>query len=52
MQSNPNIDDKRTIEVWDWADTGHTDNAWLKKYNRRLRRKKLKRRIEKELKKE
>jgi hypothetical protein len=51
-QSNPNIDDKRLIEVYDWADSGHTDNVWLKKYNRRLRRKKLDRKIKREREKE
>ena len=40
MQTNPNKEEKNMVEVWDWADTGHTDNKFMKKYCRRLRRRK------------
>ena len=38
MQTNANREEKNIVEVWDWADTGHTDNKFMKKYCRRLRR--------------
>lgn len=47
MQSNPNIDDKRVVEIWKWKDYQYDYNPWAKKYYRRLRRKILKREIEK-----
>jgi hypothetical protein len=50
MQTNPNIDPKILVEVWDWADTGHTDNQWLKKYYRKLRRRKLERELRRQAK--
>ena len=43
MQTNPNIEEKNIIEVWDWADTGHTDNEFMKKYCRKLRRNNIER---------
>ena len=42
MQTNPNIEDKRIVEIWDWKDTPWDYQPWLKKYYRKLRRKKQK----------
>ena len=47
-QSNPNIDDKRLIEVYDWKDSQWQYSPWWKKHNRKLRRKKLDRKIKRE----
>jgi len=46
MQTNPNIEKKQIVEVWDW------DEAYLpkeKKFNRRKRRRIENRKVEKEL---
>ena len=43
MQTNPNKEDKRIVEIYDWKDYRYDYNPWGKKYNRRLRRKKQKR---------
>ena len=46
MQTNPNIEKKQVVEVWDW------DEAYLlkeKKFNRRKRRRIENRKVEKEL---
>ncbi|MCK4447413.1 MAG: hypothetical protein KAW56_10080 [Candidatus Marinimicrobia bacterium] len=43
-QTNPNIENKNIVEIWDWNDTGQgTDNKFMKKHCRKLRRKKIKR---------
>jgi len=47
-QSNPNIDDKRVVEVYDWKDSQWQYSPWWKKHNRKLRRKKLDRKIKRE----
>jgi len=49
MQSNPNIDDKRTIELWDWKDFQGDYNPWGKKYYRKVRRRRLNRRVNKKI---
>jgi len=41
MQTNPNIDDKRIVEIYDWKDTRWVYDPKSKKINRRLRRKRL-----------
>jgi len=50
MQCSPNIDDKKTIEIYDWKDTSWEYNPWAKKYYRKIRRKKLNRLVDKQLK--
>jgi len=52
MSTNPNIENKRTVEIYDWRDFRGDYNPWQKKYYRKLRRKKLKRFIKKEIEKE
>lgn len=47
MQTNPNIEDKRIVEVCDWKDSQWQYSPWQKKYYRRLRRKIMKRELEK-----
>jgi len=47
MQTNPNIEDKRIVEIYDWKDYRYDYNPWGKKYNRRLRRKRQKRLLDK-----
>ena len=49
MQSNPNIEDKRVVEVWDWKDTPWVYLPKEKKFNRRKRRRIENRKFEKEL---
>jgi hypothetical protein len=51
-QSNPNIDDKRLVEVYDWKDSQWHYASWWKKHNRKLRRKKLDRKIKRNIQKE
>lgn len=49
MQTNPNIEKKQIIEVYDWKDTPWVYQPWNKKYYRKLRRKIEKREFKKEL---
>ena len=46
MQSNPNKEDKNVIEIWEWHD-GFGKSPATKKVFRKLRRKKLKRILDK-----
>jgi hypothetical protein len=50
MQTNPNIEKKQIVEVWDWKDYRYDYNPWGKKYYRRLRRKREKRKFQQSLK--
>ena len=38
MQSNPNIEKKQIVEVWDWKDTPWQYSPDVKKYCRKRRR--------------
>ena len=50
MQTNQNIEDKRIVEVWEWKDTPWQYSPDIKKCYRKLRRKKQKRLLKKEIK--
>ena len=47
MQTNPNKENKNIVEIYDWKDSQWEYNPWFKKYNRRLRRKRQKRLLDK-----
>ena len=49
MQTNINKEDKNMVERWDWADMGYTDNAPMKRYSRKLRRRKIKAKFMKDI---
>ena len=42
MQTNPNVEKKQVVEVYDWRDFRGDYNPWQKKFYRRLRRKRVK----------
>ena len=46
MQTNPNKEDKRIVEVWEWKD-GYSNSCATKKVFRKLRRKRQKRILDK-----
>ena len=47
LQTNENREEKRIVEVYDWKDYRYEYNPWGKKYNRKLRRKRQKRLLDK-----
>jgi len=49
MQSNANKEEKNIVERWDWADQGFTDNYPMKRYCRKLRRRKQKAKFKKDI---
>ena len=49
MQSNTNKEDKRIVEIWEWKDTPWQYSPGIKKCYRRLRRKRQKRILEKDI---
>ena len=48
MQTNPNKEDKRIVDVWEWHD-GYGKSPATKKVFRKLRRKRQKRILEKDI---
>jgi len=48
MQTNPNIEDKRIVEIWEWHD-GYSKSCATKKVFRKLRRKRQKRLLENDI---
>ena len=49
MQTNPNKEDKRIVDVWEWKDTPWEYSPKTKKCYRRLRRKRQKRILDKDI---
>ena len=47
MQTNPNKEDKRIVNVWEWKDTPWQYSPDIKKCYRRIRRKRQKRILDK-----
>ena len=43
MQTNPNKEDKNIVEIWEWKDTPWQYSPGIKKYCRKLRRRRQKR---------
>ncbi len=48
-QTNPNREEKNIVEVWEWKDTPWQYSPGIKRCYRRLRRKRLKRILEKDI---
>jgi len=47
MQTNPNIEEKNIVEIWEWKDTPWDYCPATKKLYRKLRRKRQKRLLDK-----
>jgi len=48
-QTNPNREEKNIVDVWEWKDTPWEYSPGMKRLYRRLRRKKLKRELDKDI---
>ena len=49
MQTNQNIERKEIVEEYNWDDCGWVDNYPMKKYSRKLRRRRIKAKFKKDI---